>query len=123
LFLVPFAALQDATDKYLIEKDTILTAPSIQVLDLTRQQQVSTKEAPVVGNPTMPSISLVIGEPPQPLPSLPGAERQAMAIAQILPPKRLQAILLPKPPSCQKYFKGRQTPLNQHGCQEHYVSP
>ncbi len=35
LFLVPFAALQDAMGKYLIEKHTILTAPSIQVLDLS----------------------------------------------------------------------------------------
>ncbi|MBW4666431.1 MAG: tetratricopeptide repeat protein [Cyanomargarita calcarea GSE-NOS-MK-12-04C] len=39
LFLVPFAALQDANDKYLIEKYTILTAPSIQVLDLTHKQR------------------------------------------------------------------------------------
>jgi len=37
LFLVPFAALQDAEGTYLIEKHTILTAPSIQVLGLTSQ--------------------------------------------------------------------------------------
>ena len=35
----PFPALQDANGTYLIEKHTILTAPSIQVLDLTRQQR------------------------------------------------------------------------------------
>ncbi|MGC1393479.1 MAG: tetratricopeptide repeat protein, partial [Coleofasciculaceae cyanobacterium] len=35
LFLVPFAALQDEQGKYLIEKHTILTAPAIQVLELT----------------------------------------------------------------------------------------
>ena len=39
LFQVPFPALQDANGTYLIEKHTILTAPSIQVLDLTRQQR------------------------------------------------------------------------------------
>ena len=39
LFLVPFAALQDEQGKYLIEKHTILTAPSIQVLELTRQKR------------------------------------------------------------------------------------
>ncbi len=39
LFLVPFAALQDPTGKYLIERHTILTAPSIQVLALTQQQR------------------------------------------------------------------------------------
>lgn len=37
LFLVPFPALQDASGIALIEKHTILTAPSIQVLQLTRQ--------------------------------------------------------------------------------------
>jgi hypothetical protein len=37
LFLVPFAALQDAEGTYLIEKHTILTAPSIQVLGLASQ--------------------------------------------------------------------------------------
>lgn len=31
----------DFSNQYLIEKHTILTAPSIQVLDLTRQRQVS----------------------------------------------------------------------------------
>ncbi|MGB5963442.1 MAG: tetratricopeptide repeat protein, partial [Coleofasciculaceae cyanobacterium] len=43
LFLVPFAALQDEQGKYLIEKHTILTAPAIQVLELThkaREQRV-----------------------------------------------------------------------------------
>ncbi|GAX41108.1 TPR repeat-containing protein [Tolypothrix sp. NIES-4075] len=39
LFLVPFFALQDANGKYLIEKHTILTAPAIQVLDLTHRQR------------------------------------------------------------------------------------
>ncbi|MBD2774850.1 CHAT domain-containing protein [Iningainema tapete] len=38
LFLVPFPALQDQGGKYLIEKHTILTSPSIQVLGLTQQQ-------------------------------------------------------------------------------------
>ncbi len=37
LFLVPFAALQDEQGKYLIEKHTILTAPAIQVLELTHK--------------------------------------------------------------------------------------
>jgi CHAT domain-containing protein/Flp pilus assembly protein TadD len=82
LFLVPFAALQDAAGIYLIEKHTILTAPAIQVLDLThkRRQQVSGQDVLVVGNPTMPTI----GEPPEQLSSLPGAETEAVAIAQLL---------------------------------------
>ncbi len=38
LFLVPFAALQNASGKYLIEQYTISIAPSIQVLELTQRQ-------------------------------------------------------------------------------------
>jgi hypothetical protein len=47
LFLVPFVALQDANSNYLIENHTIVTAPAIQVLELTRKQrerQVNSRE-------------------------------------------------------------------------------
>jgi len=86
LFLVPFAALQDTSGNYLIEKHTILTAPSIQVLSLTKKQQqlASRKSAVVVGNPTMPSVGFKRNQPPQKLPSLPHAEAEAIAIAQLL---------------------------------------
>jgi CHAT domain-containing protein len=91
LFQVPFPALQDANGTYLIEKHTILTAPSIQVLDLTRQQrqklaqkQSHSGRALVLGNPTMPSVSLYPGEPKQQLSPLPGAEAEAIAIAPLL---------------------------------------
>ncbi|HEY9892716.1 MAG TPA: CHAT domain-containing tetratricopeptide repeat protein [Candidatus Sericytochromatia bacterium] len=94
LFLAPFPALQDASGKYLIEKHTIRTAPSIQVLDLTHTQRqrlrahsgtlLQGNDALVVGNPTMPSIVTTIGEKPQQLPPLPGAEREAKAIAPLL---------------------------------------
>jgi CHAT domain-containing protein len=87
LFVVPFTALQDEQGKYLIEKHTILTAPSIQVLELTRQQKTARSKEKigqplVMGNPTMPTIPLT--DPPQQLPSLPGAEAEAKAIAQEL---------------------------------------
>ncbi|MEP0858847.1 CHAT domain-containing tetratricopeptide repeat protein [Trichocoleus sp. DQ-U1] len=87
LFLIPFAALQDTNNKYLIEQHTLLTAPSIQVLALTRQQRqllVSAKDVLVVGNPTMPSLAPKIGEKPQPLSPLPGAEKEAIEIARLL---------------------------------------
>ncbi len=88
LFLIPFAALQDEAGLYLIEKHTPLTAPSIQVLDLTRQrsQQLSSEQhSPlVVGNPEMPSLAASLAEEPKPLDPLPGAEKEAMAIAQLL---------------------------------------
>ncbi len=90
LFVVPFAALKDPTGKYLIEKHTVLTAPSIQVLDLTRKQRQKQLAANVpsyplvVGNPTMPKIIFKIGEPAEQLPDLPGAKQEALAIADLL---------------------------------------
>jgi len=91
LFQVPFPALQDANDNYLIQKHTILSAPSIQVLALTRQQRQKRSSQPsnsgkalVLGNPTMPSVSLSPGEPKRQLSPLPGAEAEARAIAPLL---------------------------------------
>ncbi len=93
LFLVPFTALQDEQGKYLIEKHTILTVPSIQLLDLTRQKLEATesrnsslKESSnilIVGNPTMPSVSLKVGEPAEKLLPLPGSEKEALEIATL----------------------------------------
>ncbi len=89
LFQVPFPALQDASGTYLIQKHTILTAPSIQVLALTRQQKLAQKPANsgnalVLGNPTMPIVSPSPGEPKRQLSALPGAEAEARAIAPLL---------------------------------------
>ncbi|GET35796.1 TPR repeat-containing protein [Microseira wollei NIES-4236] len=88
LFLVPFPALQDASGKYLIEQHTIVTAPSIQVLELTRQhqqrvQKVKLQDVLVVGNPTMPSLKS------RQLSSLPGAQQEATDIALLLKTKAL----------------------------------
>ncbi len=92
LFLIPFPALQDTDGKYLIEKHTILTSPSIQVLDLTRKQRQRLKinrstSSPqnmlIVGNPTMPQIPPKVGKAPQQLTPLPAAEEEAKAIAKL----------------------------------------
>jgi CHAT domain-containing protein len=89
LFQVPFPALQDANGTYLIQKHTLLTSPSIQVLALTRQQKLAQKQpnsgrALVLGNPTMPSVSPSPGEPKRQLSPLPGAEAEARSIAPLL---------------------------------------
>jgi tetratricopeptide (TPR) repeat protein len=86
LLVIPFAALQDTTGTYLIEQHTILAAPAIQILELTQNPSLipsNQDEVLVVGNPTMPSITLTPGDPPQPLAPLPNAEREATEIAQI----------------------------------------
>ncbi|MEH2319008.1 CHAT domain-containing protein [Nostoc sp.] len=94
LFLVPFAAIQDADGRYLVEKHTILTAPSIQVLTLTQKklEQIKSRKLPgekssnilIVGNPVMPTVSLDVGQPAKQLSSLPGAEKEALAISKVL---------------------------------------
>ena len=80
LFLVPFAALQDAQDRYLIQQHTITIAPSIQVLALseTKSNRLSKFPPLVVGNPIMPSFKGTQLE------NLPGSEAEAKAIGKIL---------------------------------------
>ncbi|NER99533.1 MAG: CHAT domain-containing protein, partial [Symploca sp. SIO1B1] len=108
LFLVPFPALQDEDGNYLIEKHTILTAPSIEVLGLTRKkrQQLpdSIQGALVVGNPTMPIVKTRAGKSPEQLSNLPHAETEAIEIAQLLNTQPLtgnsatKAAIVPKLP-------------------------
>lgn len=117
LFLVPFAALQDSSGNYLIEKHTILTAPSIQVLSLTKKQQqlASGKGALVVGNPTMPSVAFTTNQPPQQLSSLPHAETEAIAIAQLLNAEPLTGDKATKLAVLQQIERSRIVHLATHG--------
>ena len=93
LFAAPFPALMDAEEQYLIEKHTILTAPSIQTLSLThqRKQQLTNfsppkgREVLIVGNPQMPKQG--VGPDLKPLAPLPGAEKEAQAISPIFATK------------------------------------
>jgi CHAT domain-containing protein len=95
LFLVPFAALKDATGKYLVEKHTLRTAPSIQTLKLTHEHRHRLKsqgsDTLIVGNPTMPSVDDITmpsdDHPKEPLKkqlsSLLGAKQEAESIAAL----------------------------------------
>ncbi|MEG4802668.1 CHAT domain-containing protein [Microcoleus sp. ARI1-B5] len=90
LFLVPFAALQSIDNRYLIEDYTILTSPSIQVLELTREHHNRVRglreAALIVGDPTIhPNYQ----KHPYKLRQIPRAKEAAEAIAAIL---RTQAI-------------------------------
>ncbi|WP_332947630.1 MULTISPECIES: CHAT domain-containing protein [unclassified Microcoleus] len=116
LFLVPFVALQDQTGQYLIEKHTILTAPAIQILQLTRQsrqkfRQLTLQNNLVVGNPIMPKI----GTPPQQLPPLPGSEQEAITIAQLLNTKPITGSQATKASIVQQMLKARIIHLATHG--------
>lgn len=118
LFLVPFAALKDSSGKYLVEQHTLLTAPSIQVLDLTRQKKAARQQVSdrlIVGNPTMPSVSLEPGEPAEQLSELPGAEAEARAIAQLLNVPMLTGDRATKATVTQKMATAKLIHLATHG--------
>jgi CHAT domain-containing protein/Flp pilus assembly protein TadD len=122
LFLVPFPALQDATGKYLIEKHTILTAPAIQVLDLTRQKRQQVRQAGlrdvlIVGNPTMPKLEKP-GETPEQLKALDGAEREATTIASLFKTKALTSQQASKAAIMPKLSQARIIHLATHGLLE-----
>jgi CHAT domain-containing protein len=121
LFLVPFAALKDAAGKYLIEKHTILTAPSIQILELTRQLKQrggGGQGALVVGNPTMPSIVAKLGEKPVQLESLPSAQQEALAIAELLNTRAITGASATKAAILPQMSKARIVHLATHGLLE-----
>jgi CHAT domain-containing protein len=88
LFNLPFAALQDETGKYLIEKHTIVVSPSIAVLDSTHQKRQnlsnSASDILIIGNPQMPKIAPSPGEKPVALQPLPFAEEEAISIGELL---------------------------------------
>lgn len=90
LFLVPFAALIDTTNKYLIENHTIFISPSIQFLSVTHHidQQTKTAEnlinALVIGNSQLIQNTDDLYKVSQTILKFPEIEREALAVAQIL---------------------------------------
>ncbi|MEO1299841.1 MAG: CHAT domain-containing protein, partial [Cyanobacteria bacterium J06636_16] len=92
LFLVPFPALEAADGSRLIEKHTVLTAPSIQVMDLAARgasgdaQFLTDQDAILVGNPIMPEVVIPSesGLHTLQMVPLPGAEAEALAIGELL---------------------------------------
>ncbi|WP_249213843.1 tetratricopeptide repeat protein [Synechocystis sp. PCC 7338] len=82
LFGIPFPALQDSNGQYLIDKHTILTAPSIQVLAQTAQQKQRLNRQTLNLGP-----ALVVGNPypyPDNLNDLENAANEAKQIGQLL---------------------------------------
>ncbi|MEM6400353.1 MAG: CHAT domain-containing tetratricopeptide repeat protein [Cyanobacteria bacterium P01_D01_bin.116] len=128
LFLTPFAALQDAQGKYLIEKHTILTAPAIQVLDLTRKQKnrlekqnLANLKPLIVGNPIMPKVSLNGNETKQ-LAVLPEAEAEAIKIAQMLKQKAMIGVQATKANVKKQLSQANLIHLATHGLLEYRSS-
>lgn len=121
LFLVPFAALINPQNQFLIEKYTVQIAPAIQVLDFTHKlsqqiQKVNLQEVLIVGNPTMPSL----GSPPIQLPTLLGAAKEAQAIAALLNTTFLTGDKATKIEVVNKMKSARFVHLATHGLLEEY---
>jgi CHAT domain-containing protein/Flp pilus assembly protein TadD len=129
LFLVPFPALVDAQGDYLIKKHTILTAPSIQVLDLTRQQRksigansgspIQADNVLVVGNPIMPKVWNPAKGIEEQLSSLPGAEEEAVTIANAFATKPLLWEQATETTVAQQMPQARIIHLSTHGLLEY----
>ncbi len=86
LFLLPFPALINAAGTVLVEQHTILTAPSIQALELTQAlgdrlpSQITTTSTVIVGNPTIaPDVMQQYRIAP-----LPFAAQEANDVAQLI---------------------------------------
>jgi CHAT domain-containing protein len=119
LFSVPFAALQDGNGRSLIESHTILTSPSIQLLEKTRQQQervqqLNLSDRLIVGNPTMPRVATE-GNPPEQLSPLPGSGEEAEAIARLFNTQALTGNQATKNAVMQRMSNARIIHLATHG--------
>ncbi len=123
LFLVPFAALQDSHNRYLIEHHTILTSPSIQVLELTRQHQNRVRglrqAALIVGDPTIhPNFQL----DPHNLRQIPRAKEAAEAIAATLGTQAISGDNATKVAILDRMLNTRIVHLSAHGLIDDFQS-
>ena len=85
LFLLPYAALPDAQGKAMIDSHTLVVAPSIETFArLGGKRGALTARAVVAGNPTMSEVKLGPSAEPELLEQLPGAEREALVVAELL---------------------------------------
>ena len=87
LYAIPFAALQDADGKDLIDRHTLTTAGSIDLYRLSvaafKPSKFDKQQVLIVGNPDMPAFLSRPDKPAAPLNPLPGSEAEARAIAEM----------------------------------------
>ncbi|MEG3902113.1 tetratricopeptide repeat protein [Microcoleus sp. B4-C5] len=116
LFLVPFAALQDSNNRYLIENHTILTSPSIQVLEITREHQNRVRglrqASLIVGDPT---IAAKFKEKPYELKQIPRAKEAGEAIAATLGTQAISGDNATKVAILDRMLNTRIVHLSAHG--------
>ena len=117
LFLIPFSALQDERGNFLIQKHTIITAPSIQVLELTQKQSTQVPKtslgALIVGNPKMPAIPFT--ESSVQLQDLVWSKTEAQAIASLFNAQAITGADATKVSIIEQISKVRLIHLATHG--------
>jgi len=118
LFLVPFAALEDAAGAPLVARYALSLTPSMQTLALTgARKRLARGDGPalVVGNPLMPRYVPSPGAAPLEVPALPGAEDEARAVADLLHATPLTGAAATKPAVLQAALEARYVHLATHG--------
>ena len=117
-FLIPYAALMDQKSRYLSETLRIRLAPSLTSLRLLAQcpeGQHSTSGALLVGNPWVETVRI---KDSKPFPQLPGAEKEAKMIGQILNTQPLIGKKATKDQVLSRLNSVSLVHLAAHGCRE-----
>ncbi len=118
LFMVPYAALENASGEPLIARHALSVVPSLQTLALAalrKQPAGDAASSVVVGNPLMPAYTPRPGGRPMEIPPLPGAEEEANAIAAILKTNALTGVAATKSAVMSQIAGARYVHLATHG--------
>ena len=117
-FLIPYAALMDQQSRYLSETLRIRLAPSLTSLRLLAEcpeSHHSTSGALLVGNPWVKTVRIKDNKP---FPQLPGAEKEAKMIGQILNTEPLIGKNATKDQVLSRLNSVSLVHLAAHGCRE-----
>ena len=117
-FLIPYAALMDQQSRYLSETLRIRLAPSLTSLRLLAEcpeRHHSTSGALLVGNPWVETVRIKDNKP---FPQLPGAEKEAKMIGQILNTEPLIGKKATKDQVLSRLNSVSLVHLAAHGCRE-----
>ena len=117
-FLIPYAALMDQQSRYLSETLRIRLAPSLKSLWLLTEcpeRHHSSSGALLVGNPWVETVRI---KDSKPFPQLPGAEKEAKMIGQILNTEPLIGKKATKDQVLSRLNSVSLVHLAAHGCRE-----
>jgi CHAT domain-containing protein/Flp pilus assembly protein TadD len=127
LHLVPFAAILDGNGRYLVDRFSLQISPSIDALRFTSAVAAPSRAADpgkrlVVGNPLMPQVHDSATGTTLRLPSLPGTEREAKAVAELLGTRPLMGADATKPRVVTELVAARVAHLATHGLLDDFGS-